>query len=79
MLSNFWGILSRKKFMGIWRKRTFLSGRPARKGWVVHFWEAMGAGLPIIGTPVGGIVDFLKDKETGLFSKIDDASDLAEK
>jgi glycosyltransferase involved in cell wall biosynthesis len=31
------------------------------------FLEAMAFGLPIIGTPVGGIVDFLKDKETGLF------------
>jgi glycosyltransferase involved in cell wall biosynthesis len=31
------------------------------------FLEAMAFGLPIIGTPVGGIVDFLRDKETGLF------------
>lgn len=31
------------------------------------FIEAMAAGLPIIGTPVGGITDFLKDGETGIF------------
>ena len=31
------------------------------------FLEAMAAGLPIIGTPVGGIVDFLKDGQTGVF------------
>ena len=43
------------------------------------FLEAMGAGLPIIGTPVGGIVDFLKDGETGLFCEIDNPKDLAEK
>ncbi len=43
------------------------------------FLEAMSAGLPIIGTPVGGIPDFLRDGETGIFTKVDDPSDLAEK
>ena len=43
------------------------------------FLEAMGAGLPVIGTPVGGIPDFLKDEETGLFAKVDDPEDLAKK
>ncbi len=43
------------------------------------FLEAMAIGLPIIGTNVGGIPDFLKDGETGLFAKVDDPGDLAEK
>lgn len=43
------------------------------------FIEAMASGLPIIGTDVGGIPDFLRERETGLFTKVDDPKDLAEK
>ena len=54
--------------------------RPSRtEGLGSSFLEAMGAGLPIIATAVGGIPDFLKDGETGLFCKVDDPKDLAEK
>ena len=54
--------------------------RPSRtEGLGSSFLEAMGAGLPVIGAPVGGIPDFLKDGETGLFCKVDDPKDLAEK
>jgi len=43
------------------------------------FIEAMYARVPVIATPVGGIVDFLKDVETGFFCKIKDARDLSAK
>ncbi len=50
------------------------------------FIEAMAAGLPIIGTNVGGIPDFLKDPSlvgithaTGLFARVGDGKDLAHK
>ena len=44
------------------------------------FLEAMGAGLPIIGTPVGGIVDFLKRwRKRGLFCEIDNPERLGGK
>ncbi|MEK7506517.1 MAG: glycosyltransferase family 4 protein [Patescibacteria group bacterium] len=43
------------------------------------FLEAMAAGLPIVATPVGGIPDFLKDGETGLFCQPREPSDIADK
>jgi glycosyltransferase involved in cell wall biosynthesis len=41
------------------------------------FLEAMAAGIPIIGTPVGGIPDFLKDGETGVFCQPRDPKSIA--
>ncbi|OGN00670.1 MAG: hypothetical protein A2651_03330 [Candidatus Yanofskybacteria bacterium RIFCSPHIGHO2_01_FULL_42_12] len=49
------------------------------EGLGIAFLEAMAAGLPVVATPVGGIPDFLKDGETGLFCKVGDPEDIAEK
>ncbi len=43
------------------------------------FLEAMAAGIPVIATPVGGITDFLKDSETGVFCKARNPQSIAEK
>ena len=43
------------------------------------FLEAMAAGVPIVGTPVGGIPDFLKDGETGLFCEVNNPESIAKK
>ena len=54
--------------------------RPSRsEGLGSAFLEAMAAGTPVIGTCVGGIPDFLKNKGTGLFADIDSPKDWAEK
>ena len=54
--------------------------RPSRsEGLGSAFLEAMAIGLPIIGTSVGGIPDFLTDRKTGLFVKSEDDADLAKK
>ena len=43
------------------------------------FVEAMAAGVPVIATPVGGIVDFLQDKKTGWFCEVKNPESIAEK
>ncbi|MBI2587837.1 glycosyltransferase family 4 protein, partial [Candidatus Azambacteria bacterium] len=43
------------------------------------FLEAMAAGTAIVGTNVGGIPDFLTDGVTGLFAKVGEPQDIAEK
>jgi len=49
------------------------------EGLGVAFLEAMASGVAIIGTPVGGIPDFLKDRETGLFCEPENPQDIANK
>ncbi|MFA6095680.1 MAG: glycosyltransferase family 4 protein [Candidatus Paceibacterota bacterium] len=49
------------------------------EGFGNSFIEAMAAGIPVVATPVGGIVDFLRNKETGLFCDVGDPKDIARK
>jgi len=54
--------------------------RPSRsEGLGSAFLEAMAAGLPVIGTKVGGIPDILQHNFNGLFCEVDDAEDLVQK
>ena len=41
------------------------------------FLEAMGAGVPVVATAVGGIRDFLIDGETGVIVRARDPEDIA--
>ena len=54
--------------------------RPAlSEGFGLSFVEAMAAGIPVIATPVGGILDFLRDGETGLFAEVKNPKNIAQK
>src|SRR3989344_3460712 len=41
------------------------------------FIEAFAAGLPVVATPVGGIPDFLRHEETGLFCEVKNPESIA--
>ena len=49
------------------------------EGFGNSYIEAMAARLPAIATPVGGIVDFLKDGETGLLCEVRNPRSIAQK
>ena len=54
--------------------------RPSRsEGMGNSFVESLSCGVPIIGTPVGGIPDIIEDGVTGLFARPEDPGDLAQK
>ena len=47
------------------------------EGLGISFLEAMASGLPIVATPVGGIPDFLREGETGVFCQPRDPDSIA--
>jgi glycosyltransferase involved in cell wall biosynthesis len=75
----FEGFVSHEKLPPyLWASDIFV--RPSlSEGMGNSFIEAMAAGLPVIATPVGGIIDFLRDGETGLFCEVGNPKSIAQK
>jgi glycosyltransferase involved in cell wall biosynthesis len=66
--------------MPVWLQASNVFIRPSlSEGFGNSFIEAMAARIPVIATPIGGIVDFLKDRETGLFCEVSNPQSIAQK
>jgi len=87
-LAEVYGVAARVKFLGFikqedlpkYLKISDVFVRPSlSEGFGNSFVEAMASGIPVVATPVGGIVDFLKDNETGLFCNVSHPRSIAEK
>jgi glycosyltransferase involved in cell wall biosynthesis len=79
------GVAKRVKFLGFVDQKEIpkyfsvcdIFIRPSRsEGFGNSFIEAMAARLPVIATPVGGIVDFVDDKQTGIFCSPDNPQSI---
>ena len=86
MLAQHLGMSDRVRFLGSvpyeklgdWYQKADIFARPSRsEGLGSAFLEAMAASLITVGTSVGGISDFLKDKDTGFVARPDDVDSMA--
>ncbi|MTV61434.1 glycosyltransferase, partial [Streptococcus pneumoniae] len=49
------------------------------EGLGIAFLEAMACDVPVVATPVGGIVDFIEDGKTGILTRVNDVENLSNK
>ena len=76
--ATFLGLVAGAQKQALLREGTLFLLPSEDENFGVSVIEAMAAGIPVVGTPVGGISDFLANRETGLFCG-QDAEDIADK
>lgn len=74
----FLGLVDQRDLPALLRVSDIFIRASRSEGFGNSFIEAMAAGLPIIATPVGGIPDFIDDRETGIFACPDNPKSVAE-
>lgn len=67
---NFIGWIPHEELPGYLKASDIFIRTPVSEGFGISYVEAMAAGIPVIATPVGGILDFVKERETGLFAEV---------
>lgn len=65
---RFMGHLPRERLPAALRAADVFARPSLTEGLGTAFLEAMAAGVPVVATPVGGIVDFLRDGENGFLT-----------
>lgn len=75
----FWEFVSHEDLVKFLKISCIFCRPSLSEGLGSSFLEAMAAGVPVIATPVGGIPDFLKNMETGLFCEVNNSRSIAEK
>lgn len=74
---HFLGYVPHKE-MPVYLQASDIFIRPSlSEGFGNSFIESMATGIPVLATEVGGIVDFIKHKKTGLFVGVKDPQDIA--
>lgn len=75
---SFKGFVSHSELPQFFKASDIFIRTSLSEGFGNSFVEAMAAGLPCIATPVGGIVDFIKENETGIFAKVGNPQSIAD-
>jgi glycosyltransferase involved in cell wall biosynthesis len=74
---NFIGWLSHAEMPKYLKASDIFIRTPISEGFGNSYVEAMACGLPCVATPVGGILDFIKDRETGMYAEVRNHQSIA--